>query len=1092
MEQKDRNIGQFCGWFIFRRQRFRLTVSVFGLAMSFLACVPTVDADRFENSSSQVFPDIHRGWAYSIPLEVDVLFAIAEESRWTASEIGAQLDADLYTLSFDEPENDREFTESLDRSDVMVFDEPTWLRLDDVRRIAVLEACIAGLGVVFVNSSESVPGITNHTDFTAKDEPPPFDTDRQRKFFGLDASLSWKMGSIGKGRVVIGFSELISERGGIFPEFRAPYLSAKRQLDYQLSALIRGILWAGRYEPINRIESVELLETPPPDADEIPPQLPSEFMQYMTDAQMKSSLDVFLVTLDKPAASDLSIAVRARRPGDIAIWEADEVALIPEGASHAVLHLPLGRGDFLLDVWATRKSAVVDWASTFVSVERWPMLQDVSFSKYLVQKNDAVEVTYSVRKHLYSPAQSFAHLMITDAMGRVIAHHVDIVPPEGGTQTSRVPWTDAMTRSLRLDVFLSPTSAEWLTSAERRYSSHYSTELVVKLTPEPGLQWIAGHSGVGSPLVHGQLRALYSSGVDAIITSDASDTDTAAIETDLDAIVPYPIVTPQHNATNCINSPEWRQSHFAYASDWGPWAIGNGIRHAVLEWGDLDLKTGPCTCPACVEQLRIRLRSYYPNLLALNQSWNTSFNSWDSVPVFASEDSVAQRVDLGRLGIEQRADTESAVAQYLRDANDDVIPIVTLEDSFTPGMAKRFMSAGIAIGHAGKLSSRRLRSYRSDRQDTGLRSDDIQSAVQLPWLALADGHAFVHTPSSFAEDDTFLRSIRHARDGIDDLLLRADAQEAVLAIYENDTTWFAGTDRDRHRVRRTQNRVVRMLENLGIPYAFMSYEGLMGLGSEIHKAIVVPEVASLSPEEIRMLRSFDRAGGEVLSDVETATLDEHGNAVADPGLPFGSLIDTKDTESLRVSLTSLAEDLAILKSTPPLENPMNKGTCAWSRFRLGSADIYLALQENTENANEPILELTENMRAYDLIEGRYLSGKKARVAVNEWSVSLISILPYRVSRIVVESPDVVAQGQLLPFNVTVKSYDSLPDRHLVRVQIRSQEGVVLSHYDTVLDCPEGQGRGHVSLALNEMPGEYTLLITDLLTGARATHPIEIL
>lgn len=129
---------------------------------------------------------------------------------------------------------------------------------------------------------------------------------------------------------------------------------------------------------------------------------------------------------------------------------------------------------------------------------------------------------------------------------------------------------------------------------------------------------------------------------------------------------------------------------------------------------------------------------------------------------------------------------------------------------------------------------------------------------------------------------------------------------------------------------------------------------------------------------------------------------------------------------------------------------------------------------------------------YDVLSGVALRpGRPTRLRVDPGGAAIVSLLPYEVSRIVVEAPEFARRGRPLEFHVSIRTRERLPGAHFVHVRLGPKAlGTVASH-DQTLECPAGQAGGRFFLAISETPGPYRLTATDVLTGISGVLDVEV-
>lgn len=1049
-----------------------------------LCALLTIPAGSEVSQTSRVFEEHHRGWAFHLQSRPDLLMIITPEDELDAREIATQIDADTEFLITDDEEK-RPLAKAIGGTDAVIASGHVWTLLSDENRQTILDHCSQSRGLLILGNLPDSGLLPDSASGTLSQLP------WQANANAADSLMQWDTSALGDGILIRSLAPIHSKHHTLIPVWPDSSLRSERQYDNAISEVIKAILHASGHKPAGAIKAFTRFEMEKPDPDEIPPQLPTEYTQYMSDAQMKPLLSVFNLELEEPATQSLNVSVRVRRDDDPIEWQISNLATLPKGAQSTLVHLPLGRGAMTIDVWLENERGVSDWSSERVSVDNWPLLERVRFTKYLVEPNDSLEVTFSVRANLFAPAATFAHLLVTDTFGRVIAHEATTVSPEGGNHRTRVAWSDALTHALRVDLYLSPQQNPYPSLLDRRVASHAQTNLVVQQNDREGLLWAVPHSVTGEPGTHGLLKRLSRAGVDLALSSSGTDTDTAALEANLATIVRYPRLEElSGGGSACLSTSEWRQRQYSATASWGQWAKGLGIRHTLWSWDKND--AGFCGCEACGDLLATELRSYYPSLEALNRSWDTSYTDWTAITMQDQSDSPAQMVDMKRANRDRAEAAERELAVLFSGNAPGLAPTAWLNNTHEAGVANRIARASLTFGPDSAPSSARLRSYRAEGRSTGLWWNDETDPASLPWRALAEAHTVIHTPEDLAESDDFLQSLAAARNGIDTLILAATAQPASVGVYENDSTLFCVSENDQEQLRESRSAMTHVLNNLALPHRFISYDQLMTNALRNLRILLVPRVTSLSPEERAMFRAFAKNGGSIITDALSGTLDEHGNPPSDPGLHVGALIDFDDTESLRTVLETTAEELGLERSRHTPNPSSDDDSIHWNRYTFGAADIFFGLQSDPEKTDRPALALADNEYGYDLLTSKFIKQGKARAQVNPWGASIFSVLPYRVSRLIIETPGVVAAGQRLSFRAQVKTFDALPGDHLLRVRLLDPAGIELTHYETTTYCADGSGQGYFPLALNDPSGIYTLEFTDLLSGITATANVEVL
>src|SRR5437773_1275470 len=155
------------------------------------------------------------------------------------------------------------------------------------------------------------------------------------------------------------------------------------------------------------------------------------------------------------------------------------------------------------------------------------------------------------------------------------------------------------------------------------------------------------------------------------------------------------------------------------------------------------------------------------------------------------------------------------------------------------------------------------------------------------------------TPSAEAFSEVF----HEVRSGIGRLIINSRRTHDRLAIHYSHATiqihwllesvvhardWVLNKYDVRLHINGIRNSWTKLLEDLGLQYDFLSREqieaGVLNTGG--YRAFVLPKSVAVSPHEAGEIRDFVQAGGMLLADFGTATMNEHGR-----DLGYGQLDD---------------------------------------------------------------------------------------------------------------------------------------------------------------------------------------------------------
>jgi len=135
--------------------------------------------------------------------------------------------------------------------------------------------------------------------------------------------------------------------------------------------------------------------------------------------------------------------------------------------------------------------------------------------------------------------------------------------------------------------------------------------------------------------------------------------------------------------------------------------------------------------------------------------------------------------------------------------------------------------------------------------------------------------------------------------------------------------------------------------------------------------------------------------------------------------------------------------------------------------------------------------LRDAAHIYDCRTRRYV-GRTDRFSVymQPDEVKLFAMLPYRVTGVTVDAPDVVKQGTRAAYTVRLGSA-SRPEKHVLRVSVFGPGGDEIRHYARNVSCEGGVYAGVLTLALDEEIGHYGITVRDAATGIEGKAVVKV-
>jgi hypothetical protein len=337
-----------------------------------------------------------------------------------------------------------------------------------------------------------------------------------------------------------------------------------------------------------------------------------------------------------------------------------------------------------------------------------------------------------------------------------------------------------------------------------------------------------------------------------------------------------------------------------------------------------------CFGPHTLRAFRQWLQEEYSSLDALNQEWETSFTSWDEVvpmTTYEAKDRERKALEAGQPEnyapwADHRAFMDLAFAEALGRLRGSIRELdpstpVGIEGTQMPSAwggydLWRLAQAVDWIEPYDIANSREI--FRSFLPSTApvvttvFGSDLPRIRRRLWWLLLHGDRGCI------IWDDEKSRCVDKTEDGlpltergkglapifaelksiaptffdlqlVDDRIAIHYSQASIRAHWMFDSradgdTWprrFSSYESKHSRFARVRDSFVRVIEDLGLQYNFVSYEQIEEgeLLKDGYKVLLLPQSVAMSQKECQQIEAFVRAGGTVIADNMTATMDEH-------------------------------------------------------------------------------------------------------------------------------------------------------------------------------------------------------------------------
>ena len=350
----------------------------------------------------------------------------------------------------------------------------------------------------------------------------------------------------------------------------------------------------------------------------------------------------------------------------------------------------------------------------------------------------------------------------------------------------------------------------------------------------------------------------------------------------------------------------------------------------------LGLATDPmdyCFAPSTLKAFRNWLQTQYPSLEALNTEWNTQYKTWDEVmPLTTYEIKERTRIAASAEKPENfaswndfRAYMDVSFAHTLKHLRETIHEL----DPKTPvGIAGTQMpsawggydlwrlSQAIDWAEINDMAGSRaiFRSFLPANSPvlSTVYGDDMNQISHNLWSRLLDGDR-----GCIIWDDEKSRVLAKEKDdmpltdrGTKLAKVLAEIKKAAPAIFplrrqpaevaihysqasirahwmfesaEDEKSWpvrYGAYEAKHSGFVHVRDSVTKLITDLGLQSNFLSYEQLEKGDLAGYKVLVLPQSVAMSAKECRAVEHFVHAGGVVIADNMTATMDEHGKRLA--------------------------------------------------------------------------------------------------------------------------------------------------------------------------------------------------------------------
>ncbi len=347
-------------------------------------------------------------------------------------------------------------------------------------------------------------------------------------------------------------------------------------------------------------------------------------------------------------------------------------------------------------------------------------------------------------------------------------------------------------------------------------------------------------------------------------------------------------------------------------------------------------------------------------------------------------------------------------------------------------------------------------------------------------------------------------------------------------------------ERSNNNFMRLRESWADLIEDQGLQPDFVSYMQVANgdlLKRGFH-VLVLLESSSLSQAEANAIREFVAAGGVAIADEVPGTYDEHSRK-----LPQSSLADLfGEPQTGQVTVRTFGSGKAILLNTDIAgyltnrlegkEGPTHQ--LIQNLLRSNGVDPQFAVEDSKGHnvvgidahvyanggvrvvalASNPQLRVNElgppDFRSNErfvksttvhlhLPNLMYVYDIRARKAMGQKKELTLTVDPYDPTILVtsdtplpemqVSVPEKAQRGSAV--NIAVRAAPAQAEVSIFHVDVRDPQGNLVIYYSGNLIAKEGSGVKSIPLASNDMPGKWTVVVRDVLSGQEITHTLNV-
>jgi hypothetical protein len=689
------------------------------------------------------------------------------------------------------------------------------------------------------------------------------------------------------------------------------------------SLVLRAIHWSARKTGESVITSMTDTSPQGPNEEEIPPDLPQEFVQSMRDSAFNLPLHTITTALSAPAPHALEATFQLRRAGE-ARRAYTTVTRVAKGASTFSTQLLINTGEFEVDCILAGRKGTVDWWTLPVSVPGWPQAEDVRADKTYLLPNDSLAINARVRPIFGASRAGAIYVRALAPDGALLGEAIDPVDSNGGTAQLKMSFADLLAPMVVVEIYGFEGQARRYASVELASTSAQILRFPVRqLRRAPRFEIVVQAPARDEYNARWYLEQWRAHGAGTVYTSGGNTAVVRAAELGLALLPEVARIAPETRDDEnkpCLSDTAFLAREQARLKEelllyWagGGGAYGLGWPAYLANPGDA---ANPCQSDSCIDGFRAWLAKHYGDVTSLNAAWGSQWPDFDDVPPPTLAD--CRQANAPAPWIAWRGYQDETFAAALASAHGAVQGVdpagltgfATLSDDDVRrgyDWARLAAATGFTVVPATQDSLEKVRAYRTQSIWGGLSAPVPASEAEGRWLAW---HALLQqapgvwldgaAPSAldagdtayFAGDGTLTapggalsEAVRQIQESAGPLLLAASRAPSGIAVLDSRASRFAcDVDTQFGPYLDAQTVWTALLRREGFDFTYITPAQAARGGLAPYRALILPLALALAPEEAAAIAEFAQQGGALLADIAPGTYTALGARAAAPML----------------------------------------------------------------------------------------------------------------------------------------------------------------------------------------------------------------